>query len=115
MGELLMLLALIAAAAFIYTRLRKTKIGSFDEFMELKWLFPSRRREITYDDIRGKISKAGICTNLGKKAPWTNKTCKCTGYKYAKTKRGTPYCDCGCQMLGHKFKISLQIELTTSN
>lgn len=98
-----MLLLAAIIFAFVWTRLKKTKVGSLDEFMELKWLFPSRRRTVDYAEIKPKLAARGVCGNRGKKSPWTNQLCECTGYEFKKWKRGVQYCSCGCQMLGHMF------------
>jgi hypothetical protein len=98
-----MLLLGLVIFAIIWTRLRKQKVGDLDSFLDLKWLFPSRNKKVTYEDIRNYISPRAVCRNVGKVSPWTSKPCKCTGYKFKKWKRGTQYCECGCQMMGHKF------------
>jgi hypothetical protein len=100
----LILITLLLAFAFLWTRLHKTKVGDLDSFLDLTWLFPSRKRRVTYADIQPMIAKRGVCGNKGKVSPWTSKPCTCTGYEYKLTKRGTEYCVCGCQRLGHLFK-----------
>lgn len=107
MTEVILFILLIVFA-IIYTRARKTKIGDIDSFLDLKWLFPKRAHKITYDDINHLIAKRGVCGNFGKVSPWTHKPCRCKGYTFKQMKRGTPYCECGCQMLGHRFKTPAQ-------
>ena len=100
-----MLMVAAIIFAIVWTRLKKQKVGDLDSFLDLKWLFPSRKTKVTYQEVVAMIAKRGVCGNFGQVAPWTGKICKCTGYKFEKVKRGTPYCECGCQMLGHRFKI----------
>ena len=104
-GTVLILLLIFAV---VFTRLMKRKIGSFDDFLDLKWLFPSRNKTVTYADIQPMIAQRGVCGNKGKPSPWTSKLCECKGYEYKMRKRGTEYCVCGCQRLGHLFKVPRQ-------
>ena len=95
----------IVLFAYIYTRLRKTRIESFDDLMDLKWLFPSRRkRRPDYQtEIKPLLGIRSICRNKGTVSPWTSKPCECKGFKFKKNKRGVQYCECGCNMLSHPY------------
>jgi len=99
---------LLIIFAFIWTRLRKQRVGGIDNFLDLKWLFPSRNRKIQFEEINSLMLKRGVCGNFGKVSPWTNRPCKCTGYTFKRHRRGVAYCECGCQMIGHKFKMPIQ-------
>lgn len=99
----LIIIILVLLFAFLWTRLHHTKVGDFDSFMDLKWLFPSRNKTVTYDDVQPLLAKRGICSNKGGVSPWTHKPCTCTGYEYKLRKRGTEYCTCGCQRIKHLF------------
>lgn len=102
----LIIIILVLLFAFIWTRLHKRKVGDFDSFMDLRWLFPSRVKTVTYDDVQPLLAKRGVCSNFGKPSPWTSQLCECKGYEYAMRKRGTEYCTCGCQRVGHLYKRS---------
>ena len=104
----LIILVLVVIFAYVWTRFHRSKIGDFDSFMDLRWLFPKRNKTVTYDEIQPYIAKRGVCSNKGKPSPWTSQLCECTGYQFERMKRGTEYCKCGCQRVGHLYKISSQ-------
>jgi hypothetical protein len=76
---------------------------SLDELLSLEWLFPSRGRKVQWDELP-HLGVRGVCQNKGYVSPWTNRPCKCEGYKFKKHYRGTSYCKCGCQASGHPYK-----------
>ena len=79
-------------------------IMPFDDFLELKWLFPSRRRKITYEDLGPLYLERGKCIYVDTVRPWTHTSCGCTGYVFSRMRRGTAYCECGDQWIVHRFK-----------
>ena len=101
MLELLILLFL--AFALIWAWLHKERIESFDDFIELKWLFPSRRKQMKI--IEAMRAPRGICLLRGQVSPWTSRVCRCTGWTYKRHYRGTIYCTCGDAYHMHGFKI----------
>jgi len=103
MLELLLVLGIIFA--IVWTRMRKDRVGSLDDFMDLAWLFPSRRRRADYEEIRGMVQPRGVCSYRGQVSPWSHRTCQCTGYVFKRNQRGTPYCECGCMWKDHKLKM----------
>lgn len=101
MIELILIAGL--AIAIIYAWWKGDDAMSFDEIMELKWLFKKRKKKITFADIEEKMAKRGVCAYVGQRKPWRNDVCECKGYKFERMSRGTPYCYCGDQMIVHKF------------
>jgi hypothetical protein len=76
----------------------------FDDFLELKWLFPRRRRKPDLDVYAKLTAERGICLYRGQVSPWTSRPCRCEGWEYEKHYRGTIYCTCGDAYHMHGFK-----------
>ena len=77
---------------------------SFDDLIDLCWLFPRRRRKITFEDLGQLWLERGVCMYQGQVKPWSGKVCTCKGYVFKNYYRGTAYCECGDQRIVHRFK-----------
>jgi hypothetical protein len=104
MLEVLIFVVLIFA--WVWTRLKKTKINNFDDFIELKWLIPSRETHLDLEVYAAMRAERGVCWYKGQVSPWSSRVCTCTGWKFKKHYRGTIYCECGDQYSIHRFKRS---------
>jgi hypothetical protein len=101
---LLILIALILGGVWILVRRRA---GTLDDFVELKWLFPRRRRKLSFDDvmrIRRADAPRGRCIFAGRIKPWNHKLCTCEGYRYEETVMNVAYCYCGCRFENHRYR-----------
>jgi hypothetical protein len=102
MLELIILAVLVFAVAWAW--IHKERIESLDDFLELKWLLPSRRRKVDLEMYRAMRAERGVCAYRGQAVPWSGRVCRCEGYRFEKQRRGTAYCYCGDQYSVHWFK-----------
>jgi hypothetical protein len=97
-----MIFVILIGAGLLYATFARSPM-SFDDLLDLHWLFPSRKRpKYNLEEIRAKCNPRGICLRRGRvNSPWTSQVCKCTGFKYLKMYYGQPLCECGDLYLQH--------------
>ena len=97
-----MIFVILIGAGLLYATFAKHPM-SFDDLLDLHWLFPSRGHpKYDLEEIRAKTSPRGLCLRRGMvNSTWTSQVCDCKGFRYSRMYYGQPLCECGDFYLQH--------------